>query len=260
MLEKGLDIPSMPGTFSPRKSLGWEAWRGSETCCCYSVAQSCPTLCNPMDYSVPGSSVLHCTGVYSNLCPLSRWCHPTVSPSATHFSFCLQSSPASGSSSVSWLFTSGGQNIRTIASASVLPMNIQGWFPLGLMGLRPTGAFLKTLAPRLGSGKNYLASCSGLAFSTPASPLAPSGSRLSGAHRSGCPLGSSWKRIWPFPFTCSCVCYRSSSFCYGYIPWLVSKAVLLQVICGPSVSPGNLLEAPAQAMESAASGVWPWTG
>ena len=48
------------------------------------------------------------TGVYSDSCPLSQWCHPTVSPSATRFSFCLQSSPASGSSSVSWLFTSGG--------------------------------------------------------------------------------------------------------------------------------------------------------
>ena len=71
-------------------------------------------------------------GVRSNSCPLSRWCHPTVSSSVVPFSSCLQSFPGSGSFPVSQLFTSGGRNIEASASASVLPVNIQGWFPLGL--------------------------------------------------------------------------------------------------------------------------------
>ena len=70
--------------------------------------------------------------VYSNSCPLSRWCHPTISSSVVPFSH-LQSFPASGSFPMSQFFTSGGQSIG--ASASVLPMNIQNWFPLGLTGL-----------------------------------------------------------------------------------------------------------------------------
>ena len=71
----------------------------------------------------------------SNSCPLSRWCHPTISFSVVPFSFCLQSFPASGSFSMIWLFTSGDQRIGASASASVLPMNIHGWFPLELTGL-----------------------------------------------------------------------------------------------------------------------------
>ena len=71
-------------------------------------------------------------GVCSNSCPLSQWRHPTISSSVAPFS-CLQSFPASESFPMSQLFTSGGQNIG--ASASILPMNIQGWFPLGLTGL-----------------------------------------------------------------------------------------------------------------------------
>ena len=67
--------------------------------------------------------------------PLSRWCHPTISSSVIPFSFCLQYFPASGSFPVSWLFTSGGQIIGASASASVLPMNVQSWLPLGLTGL-----------------------------------------------------------------------------------------------------------------------------
>ena len=70
--------------------------------------------------------------VCSNSCPLSCWCHPTISSSVVTFS-CLQSFPASGSFSVSQLFVSGGQSIGD--SASVLPMSIQGCFPLGLTGL-----------------------------------------------------------------------------------------------------------------------------
>ena len=69
--------------------------------------------------------------VYSNSSPSSQRCHPTISSSVIPFSSCLQSFPASGSSPMSWLFTSGGQSIETSASASVLPVNIQDWFPLG---------------------------------------------------------------------------------------------------------------------------------
>ena len=70
-------------------------------------------------------------GVYSNTCPLSRWCHPTISSSVVPFSPCLQSFPASGSFLMSQFFTSGGQSIDVLVSTSVLPMTIQDWFPLG---------------------------------------------------------------------------------------------------------------------------------
>ena len=174
------------------------------------VVQSCPTLCDHMDYSPPGSSVhgvlqarileyiaisssrdlpnqgvqkggnicmadLFCctveinktlssnsvqfshsvmsdslqphepqharppcpsptAGVCSNPCPLSRWCHPTISSSVIPFSSCPQSFPASGSSQMSQLFASGGQSIGVSASASVLPMNTQDWSSLGRTG------------------------------------------------------------------------------------------------------------------------------
>ena len=71
-------------------------------------------------------------GIYSNSCPLSSWCHPTISSSVVPFSSCLQSFPAWGSFPMSWLVASGGQTIGASASASVLKMNIQGWFLLGL--------------------------------------------------------------------------------------------------------------------------------
>ena len=73
-------------------------------------------------------------GAYSNSCPLCWWCHPTISPSIVPFSSCLQSFPASGSFPMSQFFTSGGQSIGVSASASVLPKNIEGRFPLGLTG------------------------------------------------------------------------------------------------------------------------------
>ena len=72
---------------------------------------------------------------YLNSCPLSQWCHATISSSVAPFFSCLQSFQASGSFPMSQLFASGGQNIGVSASASVLPMNIQDWFPLGLTGL-----------------------------------------------------------------------------------------------------------------------------
>ena len=73
-------------------------------------------------------------GACSDSCPLSQWCHPTISSSANPFSSCLQSFPASGSFPVNQFFSSGGQSIGASALASVLPMNIQDWFPLGCTG------------------------------------------------------------------------------------------------------------------------------
>ena len=70
----------------------------------------------------------------SSSCPLSQWCHPTILSSVVCFS-CLQSFPALASFLMSWLIAPGGQSIGASASPSVLPMNIQGWFPLGLTGL-----------------------------------------------------------------------------------------------------------------------------
>ena len=74
-------------------------------------------------------------GACSNSCLLSRWCHPTISSSVIPVSSCLQSFAASGSSPMSQFFVSAGQSIRVSASVSVLPMNIQNWFPLGLTDL-----------------------------------------------------------------------------------------------------------------------------
>ena len=73
-------------------------------------------------------------GVYPNSCPLSQWCHPTISSSVVPFSSCLQSFPASGSFQMSQFFASGDQSIGVSASTSVLPMNTQDWSPLGWTG------------------------------------------------------------------------------------------------------------------------------
>ena len=83
--------------------------------------------------SLPCPSPTH--GLYSNSCPLSHWCHATISSSVNHFSSCLQSFPASGSFQMRQLFPSDGQSTGVSVSASVLPMNIQDWFPLGWTGL-----------------------------------------------------------------------------------------------------------------------------
>ena len=98
-----------------------------------SVTQSCLTLCNPMDYSTPGLPVHRQLQVYSDSRPLSWWYHPIISSTVVPFSSCLQSFSASGSFQTSQ-FTSGGQSVGVSASASVLPMNIQDWFPLGWSG------------------------------------------------------------------------------------------------------------------------------
>ena len=100
-----------------------------------SVTQSRPTPCSPMDCSMPGFPVYHqLPEPYSNSYPLTWWCHPTISPSAVPFSSCLQYFPASGSFQMNQFFVSGGQSIGVSASTSVLPMNIQDWFPLGWTG------------------------------------------------------------------------------------------------------------------------------
>ena len=74
-------------------------------------------------------------GACSNSCPSSQWCHPAISSSVVPFSSCLQSFPASGSFPMSQFFTSDGQSIGASALASVFPVTIQDWFPLGLTGL-----------------------------------------------------------------------------------------------------------------------------
>ena len=100
---------------------------------CCSVAESCPTLCDPMDCSMPASSPS--PRACPNSCPSSQWCHPTISSSVVPLSSCLQSFPASESLPMSQFFRSGGQSIGASASASVLPMNTQDLFPLGLTSL-----------------------------------------------------------------------------------------------------------------------------
>ena len=90
-------------------------------------------------YSLPPHGLQHTSlpvhyqpRVYSNSCPMSWWCHPTISSSVVPFSSCLQFLPGSGSFPMSQLFASGGQSTGLSASESVLPINIQDWFPLGL--------------------------------------------------------------------------------------------------------------------------------
>ena len=99
-----------------------------------SVAQSCPTLWRHGLQHTRPPCPSRAPGVYPNSCPLSRWCHPTISSSVIPFSSRPQSSPALGSFQISQLFTSGGQSIGVSASASVLPMNTQDWSPLGWTG------------------------------------------------------------------------------------------------------------------------------
>ena len=104
-------------------------------CICFSsVPHSCP---NSLGSNGLQQAMLPCPsptpGTCSNSCPFSQWYHPTISSFLIPFSSCLQSFPASGSFPVSQLLASGGQSIG--ASASVLPMNIQDWFPLGWTGL-----------------------------------------------------------------------------------------------------------------------------
>ena len=100
-----------------------------------SVAQSCPTLCDSMNCSMPGLPVHHQLLQFTQT-HVHRWCHPTISSSVVPFSSCLQSFPASESFQMSqFIFPSkGGQSIGVSASTSVLPMSIKDWSPLGWTG------------------------------------------------------------------------------------------------------------------------------
>ena len=93
-------------------------------------------------------------GAYSNSCPLSQWCHPVILSSVIPFSSCLQSFPASGSFQMSQFSASGDQSIGVSASASALPINIQGWFSLGLtdlISLQSKDSQKSSLAPQFDS-------------------------------------------------------------------------------------------------------------
>ena len=116
-----------------RKENPWECW--------YKCISSVQFICSVMSDSLWAHGLQHARppcpsptpGVYSNSCPLSQWCYQTISSSVFPFS-CLQSFPESESFPVSQLFASGVQSIGISASASVFPMNIQDWFPLGWTG------------------------------------------------------------------------------------------------------------------------------
>ena len=98
---------------------------------CCSVAQMCPTSCDPMDCSRPGLPAYHQLPEFTQT--RVHWVSDAIQP--THpLSSCPQSIPSSGSFPMSWLFASGGQSIGASPSASVLPMNSQGWFPSGWTG------------------------------------------------------------------------------------------------------------------------------
>ena len=106
-----------------------------QNCCCYLVSKSCLTL---KSHGLQHARLLYPSPsprVCPSSCPLNWWCHPSISSSVALFSSCLQSFPASGSFPMSQFFTNCGQSSEASASASVLPMNIQGWFPLGLTDL-----------------------------------------------------------------------------------------------------------------------------
>ena len=107
-------------------------------CIYYISSVSCSVVSNSLRLHGLQHARLPCPtstpGACSNSCPLSQWCHPTTSSFVVPFSSCLPSFPASGSFPMSQLFASDGQIIGVSASASVLPMNIQDWFPLGWTG------------------------------------------------------------------------------------------------------------------------------
>ena len=111
---------------------------GSWTMFFFFILFSCSVMSNSLQLHGLQHTRLPCPspspGACSNSCPLSRWCHPAILLSAIPFLFCLQSFPASGYFPMNQLFALGGQSIRASVSASIFPMNIQDWFPLGLTG------------------------------------------------------------------------------------------------------------------------------
>ena len=128
-LQGRLELLSVSYSFCPQEELlQWSS----------SVQFSCSVMSNSLQPHGPQHARPPCPSptprVYPNSCSLSHWCHPTISSSVIPFSSCPQSFPTSGSFQMSQLFTSGGQSIGVSASTSVLPMNIQDWFPLGWTG------------------------------------------------------------------------------------------------------------------------------
>ena len=104
------------------------------------VAQSCPTLCDPMNHSTPGLPVHHQLPEFTQThVHQSQWCHPAISSSVVPFSSCPQSLPASESFPMSQLFTWGGQSTGVSALASFLPKNTQDWSPLEWISLQSKG-------------------------------------------------------------------------------------------------------------------------
>ena len=107
---------------------------------CQRYYRSAQSLCCIQLFATPWTAALQGSMSITNSCsllrfmPLTWWCHPTISSSVVSFSSCLQSFPALGSFPTSRFLASGGQSIGVSALASVLPMNIQDWFPLGLTG------------------------------------------------------------------------------------------------------------------------------
>ena len=115
-------------------------------------------------------------GACSNSCPSSRWCHPTISSSVVPFFLCLQSFPASGSFPMSQFFPLGGQSIQASASATVLPTNIQDWFPYQLHLLAVQGT-LKSLLQHH-SSKASLLQCSAFFMIQPSHPYMTTGKTI----------------------------------------------------------------------------------
>jgi len=139
-LKRQVRWSDIPITFRIFHSLLWstqsKAFRQKPSSSQFSsVTQSCETLCNPygLEHARP-LCPLPTPSVYLNSCPLSQWCHPTISSSVIPFSSHLQSFPESGSFPMNEFFASDSQSIGVSASASVLPMNIWDWFPLGWTG------------------------------------------------------------------------------------------------------------------------------
>ena len=113
-------------------------------CCCCSVASHIQLIVTPWSAECQASLSTPTPGVCSNLCPSNQWCHPTITSSVVPFSSCLQSFPASGSFPMSQIFASGGQRIGVIATASVLPANIQDWFRIDWFDLLAVQGTLKS--------------------------------------------------------------------------------------------------------------------
>ena len=143
-----------------------------------SVTQSCPTLWPRESQHARPPCPSTTLRVYSNSCPSSRWCHPSISSSVVPFSSHLQSFPASVSFQMSQFFTSGGQSIGVSASVLVLPMNIQDWFSIRMdwLDLLATQGTLKTLLQHHSSKASVLQS-SAYFIVQPSHPYVTTGKR-----------------------------------------------------------------------------------